>query len=82
MFQKVKTSIADSQILGVTGGSTLQRVIFIIIESGMALFSVQLTQLVVAIVTTDASNDAWYLISGIHEMLNVMIISVIATLFY
>src|ERR1700735_4878893 len=39
VFQEVKTLTADGQsLLGATGGSTLQRVIFILIESGMALF--------------------------------------------
>ena len=82
VFQEVKTGTADDQILGVTGGSTLRRVIFIIIESGMALFSIQLARLVVTIVNTDAAHDAFYLIGSIHEMLNVIIILVIATLFY
>ena len=72
VFKEVKTATADDQILGDTGGSTLQRVIFIIIESGMALFSIQLTRLVAVIVTTDAANNAYVLISGIHEMLNVI----------
>ena len=71
VFQEVKTA-ADHQNLGDTGRNTLQRVIFIIIESGMALFSIQLTRLVAGIVTTDAANDAYVLISGIHEMLNVI----------
>ena len=88
VFQEVKTSTADDQILGVTGGSKLRRVIFIIIESGMALFSIQLARLVteVGIVnnTMDAATvlDAYYLITGTHEMLNVIIILGIATLFY
>ena len=72
VFQEVKTSIADEQILEVTGGSTLRRVIFIIIESGMALFSIQLARLVASIMTTDAAVDAYVLLSGIHEMLNVI----------
>ena len=72
VFQEVKTATADDQILGVTGGSALQRVIFIIIESGMALFSIQLARLVAGIVTTDAAADAYYRISGTHEMLNVI----------
>ena len=46
VFRALKTSAADDRILGVTGGSTLQRVIFIIIESGVALFSIQLARLV------------------------------------
>ena len=82
VFREVKTGTPDDQILGATGGSTLRCVIFILIESGMALFSIQLARLVVTIMTTNAANDAYYLIAGIHEMLNVIIISVIATLFY
>ena len=83
VFREVKTSTADDKILGVTGGSTLRRVIFILIESGAALFSIQLARLVVTVsFDTDAYRDAYYLISGIHEMLNVIIRSVIATLFY
>ena len=75
VFQEVKIVMVDDQTSGVTGGSTLQRVIFIIIESGMALFSIQLTRLVALIVTTDAANDAYALISGIHEMFNVIMIN-------
>ena len=82
VFWEVKTGTADDQILGVTGGSTLQRVMFIMIESGMALFSTQLARLVVTIITTDAANDTYHLIVGIHKMLNVIIRSVIAVLFY
>ena len=72
VVQEVKTDTAEDQILGVTGGSTLRRVIFIIIESGMALFSIQLARLVVTIAITDASNDAYPLITATHEMLNVI----------
>ena len=72
VFQEVKSSIADEQILEVTSGSTLQRVMFIIIESGTVFFSIQLARLVVTIVNTDAAYDAYVLITGIHEMLNVI----------
>ena len=83
VFQEVKTCTADDQVLGVTGGSTLRRVIFILIESGVTLFSIQLARLVVTVsYDTDAYRHAFYLISGIHEVLNVIIRSVIATLFY
>ena len=58
VFREVKTATANDQILGVTGGSTLRRVVFILIESGMALFSIQLARLVVTIVKTDAAQDA------------------------
>jgi len=72
VFQEVKTRDADNQILGVTGGRTLQRVIFILIESGMALFSIQLARLVVIVVleSHSAASEAFYFIIGIHEMLN------------
>ena len=83
VFQEVKTCTADHQVLGVTGGSTLRRVIFILIESGVTLFSIQLARLVVTVsFDTEASRYAFYLISGIHQMLNVIIRSVIAMLFY
>ena len=48
----------------------------------MTLFSIQLARLVVTIITTDAANDTYHLIVGIHKMLNVIIRSVIAVLFY
>ena len=78
VFQEVKTGTLDDQTLGTTGGSTLKRVIFVLIESGMALFSIQFARLVVTILTTDTAFAAYYIIVGIHEMLNVIIRSVIA----
>ena len=81
VFQEVKT--AHSRILGVTSGSVLRHVMFILIESGMALFSIQLVRLVVSIVSTDeAAYSVYYLITGIHVMINVIITSVIARPFY
>ena len=83
VFQEVKTATTDDKMLGITGGSTLRRVIFIIIESGTALFSIQLARLVDSIVSpSTAGIDAHILIACIHEMLNVIIRSVIAMLFY
>ena len=84
VFQEVKTATADDQILGVTSSrSTLPHVVFILIESGMALFSIQLARLVVTIVKTDAAQDAYYLINGVHGVLNViMTILIITMLFY
>jgi len=70
VFQEVKTACTvDGQILGVTGGGTLRRVIFVLIESGMALFSIQLVRLVVTIVITEPANHAGYLISSTHKMI-------------
>ena len=44
------------------------------IESGVALFSIQLARLVVATVSTDAADDAFPLIACIHQMLNVTVL--------
>jgi len=64
------TCTSDNRTSRVTRGSTLRRVIFILIESGMALFSIQVARLVVTIVFTDASYAGYFFIRGIHEMLN------------
>ena len=84
VFQAVKTSVADGHISGVTAsdGSTFRHVIFILIESGMALFSIQLARLVVIMVGTNAAMKAQMLIIPIHQMLNVVIRSIIVTSSY
>ena len=79
--------VNPAQDLQVTGGSTFRRVIFILIESGMALFSIQLARLlVIGAVGLSATHNAPYaaflLIIGMHEILNVITRSVIAVLFY
>jgi len=69
VFCQVRTT-ADDHILGVTNGGILQRVIFILIESGMALFFIQVFRIVVTVVNTDAANNAYGSISCIHQVLN------------
>ena len=60
-----------------TGGSKLRHVIFVIIESGMTLFVIQLIRLVIAILPMERTSLAPvdYVIA-INEMLNVIIRSV------
>jgi hypothetical protein len=72
-----------SESLSSSGGSKLRHIIFIIIESGMALFAVQLvrvvlTSLVAQIVFTGYTGPfvGMDLVVGIHGMLNVIIRSV------
>ena len=69
---------SDEQILGTTGGSTLRHIIFILIESGMMLLSIQFVQLVLFSVVGRTSNMVAFnldiLISGIYQMLNVSIV--------
>lgn len=69
VFRKVEAT-SDEKFLGASGGSKLRSIIFILIESGMALFSIQLARLVVTIVTTIAAEYAYLLIAPIHSMLN------------
>jgi len=57
------------------GGPKLRHIIFIIIESGMALFAIQLIRVVlisfwVVQKSVSAANSALNLVIGIHEMLN------------
>lgn len=80
VFREVSNlNTPTENILSVTGGRKLQSVIFILIESGMVLFSVQLARLVVTILTTDAATDAFTLIGYIHQMVNVIIRLIIST---
>ncbi|KAF8811386.1 hypothetical protein BYT27DRAFT_7240481 [Phlegmacium glaucopus] len=69
MYREVRS--ASNQSLGTTGGSKIRTVMFIVIESGMILFSIQLARLVATIfITTDAGNNAFGIISSIHPMFN------------
>ena len=64
---------SEHRDLGVGGGNgKLRSIIFIIIESGMAMFTIQLVRVVINILKSDAA----YLI-GISQMFNVIIRSVV-----
>jgi hypothetical protein len=79
------TTTSDETSLGITSGRKLWSIIFVIIESGMALFSIQLARVVVSTsfgTTAQADFDAFGLIVGIHEMLIVIITSVIVTFYF
>jgi hypothetical protein len=74
--------------LNSAGGSKLGHIIFIIIESGMALFGVQLVRVVLSTLEAQQPgsevNGPWYGMEfaiGINEMLNVIIRSVHSTTF-
>jgi len=71
VFREVKSVTAlEDKSLGITGGNKLRSVIFIIIESGMVLFAIQLVRLVVTIFQTNAGYYVFEFIIGIHEMVN------------
>ena len=60
------------QSLSFNAGRAPRAVIFILFESGIVLFSLQLARLLLTIVETDAAKDAFELIAGIQQMLNVI----------
>jgi hypothetical protein len=68
--------------LGSSEGRNLKfrHIIFVIIESGMALFAIQLIRIVLSL--PPISDNAFYLVIGVHEMLNVIIRSVLFQFFY
>ncbi|KAF8814274.1 hypothetical protein BYT27DRAFT_7156949 [Phlegmacium glaucopus] len=71
VYRQVKSAESDDQTLRVTGGSKIRTVIFVLIESGMILFSIQLARIVVTILPeTDTVNKAYGIIVYIHQMLN------------
>ena len=72
VFRQRVTS--DDQVFGATRGTKLRSIIFVLIESGLLLFSIQLARLVVTILTVDAGYDVdvYDLIVPIHQQLNVI----------
>jgi hypothetical protein len=86
VFLEFKSTSVEQTLgsLSSTGGSKLRHIIFIIIESGMALFAVQLVRVVLISLVTAQTEDGnltralvgMELIMVIHQMLNVIITSV------
>jgi hypothetical protein len=85
-IKDVTTSVERSS--DTTGGTKLRHVIFIIIESGMALLAVQLARSVIYILnlSSDSGVIAYEMFTVISEMFNVIIIykicSFLLLLFY
>ena len=83
VFSEVKGSItSNDKSLGITRGSRLRSIMFIIIESGMALFAIQLARVVITTggLSIGAKLDTLSFIVSVHVMLNVIILSLISTL--
>ena len=81
VFLEVKAATTSvERILGTTGGTKLRHVIFIIIESGMALLAVQLVRFVLFNLPVNLQSEpvynAYVMIIGVNEMFNVIIRSV------
>ena len=82
VFREINPT-SDERRLGATGGSTLRSTIFVLVESGMILFSIQLVRLVLASLESWTSNlavvKAYPFIGAIHENFTVTIRSDIST---
>ena len=85
VFLEIKATSVEQTLgsLSSTGGPKLRHIIFIIIESGMALFAIQLVRVVISSVidlqagqTPLSLRVALDIVVSIHEMLNVIIRSV------
>ena len=92
VFLEVNKATSVDRTLGSlssTGGPKLQHIIFILIESGMALFAIQLVRVVITSLkesdqATLSLKNALNFVIATHEMLNVIIRSVhlLLILFY
>ena len=85
VFRKVNSvTTLEDKSWGITqaDGNKLRSVTFIIIESGMALFAIQLARVIITptVPVSDAAFYAFELIVAIHEIVNVIISTVIVTL--
>ena len=83
VFREIKgVATSEDKSVGITHGNKLRSVLFIIIESGMALFAIQLARVVITPQLTfdGAAYYAFIFIVVIHEIVNVIISSVIVTL--
>ena len=72
--------------LGTSGGTQLRQVIFIIIESGMALLAIQLARVTLYFLQSNSNSastiNAYIMFIGINEMFNVIIRSVCFYFFF
>ena len=85
-FRKVQQSSTSAEkSLGIIGGRNYRSIIFVVIESGMALFAIQLLRVILGIPAFSNSTPivvALNYIIAIHEMLNVIITLVIVLLIF
>ena len=91
VFRILKTTgvmpISVERTLGSTGGNKFRHIMFIIIESGMALFAIQLVRVVLGFISAPVEQGPYLLgvceiVLGINEMFNVNIIKSIHFYFF
>ena len=76
---RVSKPTSVERALDSTGGTKFRHVMFVIIESGMALFAIQLVRVVLSIIPVPAVEDPYFtgavnFVVVINQMLNVIII--------
>jgi hypothetical protein len=77
VFKILKVFLEVKSTFGTTRGTKLQRVIIVIIESGMALFAIQLVRFVLYLDWESLGPNVHYiLVIGMQEMVNVITIFV------
>lgn len=81
LFKIIKVYLEVKPSLGIIAGSKLRPVIFMLIESGMAMFTIQLARLVLDIMRTDAVKVDEP-IAFVYQMINVSIDQPLYFLFY
>lgn len=82
MYWEVVKPTLVGNTLRATGGDRLRPIIFIFIESGIALLCLQLAQIVLSVIDTNATIIVYPPIVGMGRMLNVIITFVIITCFF
>ena len=70
----VKPSTSVERTLGSTGGNKFQHIMFIIIESGIALFAIQLVRFVLEFISVPVEVVYYDFVAAINQMLNVIIL--------
>ena len=86
-FRKVQqNSTSAEKSLGFIGGRKYRSIIFVIIESGIALFAIQLLRVILTIPSLAFNNSIPSIVASnyiivTHQMLNVIITSVIINLY-
>ena len=86
VFQKVhQGSTSAEKSLGVIGGREYRSLIFVIIESGIALLAIQLTRFILMLpsfLKSTPINSNLKFVYAIHQMFNVSITLVIINLYF
>lgn len=83
VYREAKPTMSEETLDTTGGGRTLRSIMFIIIESGMALFSMQLVRLGLYTMSGEfAAMQGYSIILGMSQMIHVIIMSVIAISYF